>query len=154
MYQAQGGVILEDKYYIVNKKVLPSVFEKVIAAKKLLLSDKCKTVNDAVNVVGISRSAFYKYKDNVSVYVDNSSSRILNINVLLTDKVGFLSSLLTLLSNFGVSILTINQNIPTEDVAPVTISMSVENMTCSVDVLLQNIKNAEGVLRVDLITKN
>lgn len=143
---------MQEKYYIVNKNILPSVFEKVIQVKKLLYSGKFKTVNDATSFVGISRSAFYKYKDFVSVYVDNSSEHILNVNILLTDKVGLLSGLLSLLSNFGISILTINQNIPVNDIAPVAISMSVKNMTCTEDELVNHIKNAEGVLKVDLIS--
>lgn len=145
---------MSDKYYIVNKSVLPEVFEKVVMAKKLLFSNKCKTVNEATATVGISRSAFYKYKDYVSVYVENSSSDIITLNVLLSDQVGLLSNLLSLLSNFGISILTINQNIPTNDIAPVTISMTTKSMTCSKEELIQSIKSLQGVLKVDSIIKN
>ena len=119
----------------------------------MLYSGKCKTVNEAAAIVGISRSAFYKYKDSVSVYLDDTAEHIISFNLLLTDRVGHLSGLLTLLSDFGASILTINQNIPANDIAPVSISLSTKGITCSVDELFEIIKNAEGVLRVDLLTK-
>lgn len=150
----EWGVSMQERFYIVDKNSLPSVFEKVIEAKKLLFSGKCKTVNEAVDFVGISRSAFYKYKDSVSVYIDNTPDCILNVNLLISDRVGVLSRLLTLLSDFKVSILTINQSIPTDGIAPVSISMSTRSMTCSSDELLTSIKNTDGVLKVDFITKS
>lgn len=143
-----------DKYYIINKDVLPSVFEKVIYAKKLLNSNRCKTVNDAVQLAGISRSAFYKYKDEVSVYIENSGRHILTVNLILHDQKGLLSGILTLLSNFGANILTINQNIPSDDLAPVSISMTTQELTCTVDELISSISKTDGVLKVDIVTKN
>lgn len=145
---------MKEKYFIVNKIVLPPVFEKVVEAKKLLYTQKCKTVNQAVKAVGISRSAFYKYKDNVSVYVEDSGQNIITMNILLNDQIGSLSALLTLLSGYGVSILTINQTIPIDDIAPVTISMTVQDMTCTEDELVRYIKNIDGVLKVDLLVKS
>ena len=145
---------MKEKYFIVNKKVLPLVFEKVVEAKKLLYSKKCKTVNEATQLVGISRSAFYKYKDDVSVYVEDNGRNIITMSILLNDQIGLLSALLTLLSSYGVNILTINQNIPVDDIAPVTISMTVQDMTCSEEELKENIKNMKGVLRVDLLAKS
>jgi len=141
-----------EKYYIINKTVLPSVFEKVIYAKKLLYSNRCKTINEAVNIAGISRSAFYKYKDNVSVYVENNGQHILTLNLILNDKKGLLSGLLTLLSNFGASILTINQNIPSNDIAPVSISMTTQELTCSIEDLVKNISETDGILKVDIVS--
>lgn len=145
---------MKEKYFIVNKKVLPLVFEKVVEAKKLLYSKKCKTVNEATQLVGISRSAFYKYKDDVSVYVEDNGRNIITMSILLNDQIGLLSALLTLLSSYGVSILTINQTIPVDDIAPVTISMTVQDMTCSEEELTEHIKNMKGVLRVDLLAKS
>lgn len=144
---------MSEKFYIINKDVLPAVFEKVVYAKRLLSTNECKTINDAVKCAGISRSVFYKYKDDVSVYVGGSSDHILNLNLLLYDGVGLLSNLLTLLSNSGASILTINQNIPTDDIAPVSISMTVQSLSCTIDELIIKIKKLDGVLKVDLIKK-
>ena len=108
---------MNEKYYIVRKDALPEVFEKVVYAKQLLYSNRCKTVNEATKLAGISRSAFYKYKDDVSVYVEKGDQHILTLNVILSERKGQLSVLLTLLSNHGASILTINQNIPSDDIA-------------------------------------
>lgn len=145
---------MSDKYYIINKRVLPSVFEKVVYAKKLLYSNKCKTVNEAAKIAGISRSAFYKYKDDVSVYIENSGQHILTLNLMVSDHKGLLSGLLTLLSNRGASILTINQNIPSDDIAPVSVSMTTQDLTCSVDALVTEIKQTDGVLKVDIVSNN
>lgn len=145
---------MADKYYIINKNVLPSVFEKVVYAKKLIYSNNCKTVNEAVKIAGISRSAFYKYKDAVSVYVERGDQHILTLNLILTDRKGLLSHLLTLLSNYGASILTINQNIPSDDIAPVSISMTTQELTVSVDELISAITENDGILKVDIVANN
>ena len=73
---------MNEKYYIINKDALPAVYEKVVFVKKLLYTGKCKTVNDAVKQAGISRSAFYKYKDDVSVYVEKNDRFILSLNLI------------------------------------------------------------------------
>lgn len=145
---------MEQKYYIVRKESLPEVFEKVVYAKQLLFSNQCKTVNEATKLAGISRSAFYKYKDDVSVYVEKGDQHILTLNLILSDRKGLLSELLTLLSSFGASILTINQNIPSDDIAPVSVSMTTQDLSCSVDELITSIKMTDGILKVDIVTKN
>jgi chorismate mutase len=145
---------MDEKYYIINKNALPSVYEKVVMVKKLLYTGKCKTVNEAAKEAGISRSAFYKYKDDVSVYVDSSEAHILSLNLILSDQKGLLSSLLTLLSNYGASILTINQNIPFDDIAPVTVSLTTRELTCTPDELVEIISKVSGILKVEVIGKN
>jgi len=145
---------MNEKYYIVRKDALPEVFEKVVYAKQLLYSNRCKTVNEATKLAGISRSAFYKYKDDVSVYVEKGGQHILTLNVILSERKGQLSVLLTLLSNHGASILTINQNIPSDDIAQVSISMTTQDLNCTVDELITAIKQTDGILKVDIVTKN
>lgn len=149
-----AGVGMDEKYYIINKNVLPSVFEKVVYVKRLLYTGECKTVNEATRRAGISRSAFYKYKDCVSVYVEKGEETILTMNFILSDRKGVLSNLLTLLSNFGASILTINQNIPFDDIAPATVSLSTKELTCSTDELVAAVSEMDGVLKADVISKN
>lgn len=144
---------MNEKYYIIKKDVLPEVFAKVVYAKQLLFSNQCKTVNEATKLAGISRSAFYKYKDDVSVYVEELNQHILTLNLIVTDKKGLLSNLLTLLSNYGASILTINQNIPSDDIASVSVSMTTQELTCTTDELIKAIKNTDGILKVDIVTK-
>ena len=145
---------MNEKYYIINKEALPDIYEKVVYVKRLLYTGKCKTVNDAVKIAGISRSAFYKYKNDVSVYVEKGEEHILSLNLILSDQKGLLSSLLTLLSNYGASILTINQNIPFDDIAPVSISLTTQDLTCTADELISIISKVDGILKVDVIGKN
>lgn len=145
---------MNEKYYIINKDALPAVYEKVVFVKKLLYTGKCKTVNDAVKQAGISRSAFYKYKDDVSVYVEKNDRFILSLNLILSDQKGLLSGLLTLLSNYGASILTINQNIPFDDIAPVSVSLTTHDLTCTTEELINIISQVDGILKVDVIGKS
>ena len=107
---------------LVDSTVLPSVFPKVLEIKKMLKTGKAKTVTDAAAEVGISRSAFYKYKDSVFFYEDQDKSRVITYSLWLSDDPGVLSCVLTALSGFGLNILTVNQNIPVDRVALVTIS--------------------------------
>ena len=144
---------MKEKYFIVNKKVLPLVFEKVVEAKKLLYSKKCKTVNEATQLVGISRSAFYKYKDDVSVYVEDNGRNIITMSILLNDQIGLLSALLTLLSSYGVNILTINQNIPINGLANITISIETNSMDSDFEQLMQNLSSLVGVHKFKIIAR-
>ena len=142
----------EDKnYYIVDKAVLPEIFLKVMDVKNLLESKKEKTVQDAVNRVGISRSAFYKYKDYVSPFQDMSRGHLVTFNLELRDRQGVLSSVLAIFAGNGANILTINQSIPTNGVAPVTITAATENMCITMEAFLAAVKAIHGVLRIDLV---
>ncbi len=144
---------MEDRYYIIDKKVLPAIFEKVVLAKKLVQSGRCKTVNDATNQVGISRAVYYKYKDHVSVFVEKNAQRILTINLLLLDEVGILSKILQQLSGVGASILTINQNIPIDGTAPVSISLTTQSLSVELEEMISLIRKTDGVLRADIVAK-
>lgn len=144
---------MDDRYYIIDKNVLPKIFEKVVAAKKLLQSGKCKTVNDATAQIGISRAVYYKYKDYISIFTEKNAQKIVTINMLLLDVVGVLSKILQHLSAVGASILTINQNIPIDGVAPVSISITTETMSVDLQEMLSYISEIDGVLRADVVAK-
>lgn len=144
---------MDDRYYIIDKNVLPVIFEKVVAAKKLIQSGKCKTVNEATNIVGISRAVYYKYKDHISVFAEKNAQKIITINMLLLDEVGILSRILQQLSGVGASILTINQNIPIDDTAPVSISLTTESLSIELEEMLTYIRKIDGVLRADVVAK-
>ena len=109
------------KYYLVEASVLPEIFAKVIEAKELLETGQVRTVADAVARVDISRSAFYKYKDFVSPFQDMSRGHLVTFNLELLDRQGVLSSVLAIFAENGANILTINQSIPTNGCAAVTI---------------------------------
>ena len=100
------------KYYIVEAAALPEVFLKVVETKQLLSSGECQTVGEATRRMGISRSAFYKYKDAIAPLQNLMAGRILTFQMLLQHRAGILSTILTIFSDSGGNILTINQSIP------------------------------------------
>ena len=139
------------KYYLVEAGVLPEVFIKVTEARELLETGEVRTVAEAVERVGISRSAFYKYKYSIMPFRDMRHGSIVTFNALLRDKKGVLSSLLTIFADSGANILTINQSIPNNGTAQVTISAITENMSISMDELLNAARTLYGVIRFDAL---
>ena len=129
----------------------PEVFVKVTQVQELLETGEVKTVADAVERIGISRSAYYKYKDSVRPFRDMKQGGIVTFNALLRDKKGILSSLLAIFADTGANILTINQSIPTNGAALVTISATTENMPVGVDELIAKARGQDGVIRFDAL---
>ena len=138
----------ETTYFLVDSRVLPPVFQKVCEAKMLLAKKEAKNASDAARMVNISRSAFYKYKDFVHVYEDVVSDCITTISMNLVDKAGVLSSVIAKLYEIGAHILTINQNIPIDMVAPVTITVKTTNVMFDVDSISELLRKIDGVVSV------
>lgn len=138
-------------YYIVEASALPEVYLKAAEAKRLLETGEVQTVNEAAIRTGISRSAYYKYRDTVKPIQNMMSGRILTFQMTLRDIAGLLSSILTIFAQNGANILTINQTIPTNGCAAVTISAETTDMTASVETLLYDIRSAKGVVRAELL---
>ena len=107
---------------LVDKRALPEVFSKVLQAKSYLAKEEARNSTDACRLAGLSRSAFYKYKDSVFFYEDRDERRVMTYSLYLSDDPGVLLSVLRQLSDFHVNILTVSQNIPVDRVAVVTIS--------------------------------
>ena len=145
------AVKTKPKYYLVEAGVLPDVFIKVTEARELLETGELRTVAVAVESVCISRSAFYKNKYSVMRFNDMRHGSIVTFNALLRDKKGVLRSLLAIFADTGANILTINQSIPTNGTAPVTISATTENMTISTDELIAEVRALYGVIRFDAL---
>lgn len=141
----------EKQYYLVQADMLPEIFLKVMEAKELLETGEAATVAEAVSRVGISRSAFYKYKDAISNFRDMKQGRIITFHVLLRDRMGALSSLLTIFANSGANILTINQSIPSNGTALVTISADVTGLVGSAEELLAQIGGTLGVIKAEVL---
>ena len=144
---------MKQEYYLIDKSVLPEVFPKVVEAKKLLQTGQCKTINEATQKVHISRSVFYKYRDYVHMFLEKDQQNIITIILYLSDQIGVLSRVLSLLSTMGASILTINQNIPMNGIAPVSISFDTLNMDTELEQLLDDMKKLNGVLSVKPVAK-
>lgn len=138
-------------YYIIEESVLPEVFLKVIKAKELLEKGEVKAVNEAVKIVGISRSAFYKYKDCIFPFFESSRGKIITLSLVLKDTPGILSRILNIISSTNANILTINQNIPLGGVATVTISIRTSDMTGSVKELISEIERVDGVKKIEIL---
>ena len=136
------------KYYIVEAKALPEVFLKVAEAKWLLETGEVATVNDAARATGISRSAFYKYRDSISPFQNLMAGRILTFQLLLRDMTG---SILTIFAQFGANILTINQAIPTNGCASVTISAETSGISQGVEALMRALSQVDGVRKVEVL---
>ena len=139
------------KYYIVEAKALPEVFLKVAEAKWLLETGEATTVNEAAKATGISRSAFYKYRDAIAPFQNLMAGRILTFQFILRDVTGLLSSILTIFAQFGANILTINQTIPTTGCASVTISAETTNMTDGVEEMVRALGAISGVLKAEIL---
>lgn len=139
------------KYYIVEAEALPEVIRKVAQAKQLLEMGEKTTVNAAAQAVGISRSAFYKYKDAVRPFQDMLNGRIVTLQVTMRDEPGVLSGLLNLFAGTGVNILTINQNIPLDGKAMVTITAETSGLAQPLEELLSLVERTAGVLKCEIL---
>lgn len=141
----------EPRYYLVQGDVLPEVFLKVVGARELLNTGEARTVMEAVERMGISRSAFYKYKDSVLPFRDMTRGRIFTYNTFLRDEMGILSAVLAIFAEVGANILTINQNIPSGGVALVTIAARLDHASVTPDELLVQLKATKGIVSAELL---
>lgn len=139
------------KLYIVESSMLPEVFLKVCEAKEYLQTGAAATVAEAVAKAGISRSAFYKYRDAVTPFRDIKRDQVVTMSIVTMDKPGALSSVLAVFASSGANILTINQAIPTNGVGLVTISIIAEEMTVSLDALRAQIEGLPDVIRIEIM---
>lgn len=142
------------EYYVVEAKALPEIFQKVAEAKWLLAMGKAETVGEATRATGISRSAFYKYRDAISPFQNLMAGRILTFHLVLQDVTGLLSSILSIFAQFGANILTINQTIPLSGRAVVTISAETAAMNQSGDMLLARLAGMEGVVKAEILASS
>ena len=139
------------RLYIVEASMLPEVFLKVSEAKELLASGAVKTVAEAAARSGISRSAFYKYKDAITPFRDMKGDRIVTMSLITQDKPGSLSSVLSVFAQVGANILTINQAIPTNGVGMVTLSFTADDMNAGLDDLRELLEALPAVVRVGIL---
>ena len=139
------------KYYIVEAGALPEVFLKVAEAKRLLETGEVSTVNAATQAVDLSRSAFYKYRDSIAPFQNLMAGRIITFQLMLVDRAGFLSGILSIFAACGANILTINQSIPSNGAAMVTISAETTDLLCPVEGLLKQISAQSGVLKAGIV---
>jgi chorismate mutase len=141
----------ETKYYIVEASALPEVFVKVAEAKRLLSVGEASTVGEATQMTGISRSAFYKYRDAVLPFQNMMTGRIITFQLLLHDAPGILSGLLQTFAELKANIITINSIVPTNGTAVVTISAETMNLTVSLEEMLRMLRQNSGIIKAEIL---
>ena len=139
------------KYFIVEAAALPEVFLKVAEAKRLIATGQASTVNEATKMTGISRSAFYKYRDSVQPFQKMNVSRVIIFQFVLHDEPGVLSAILSTYANQGANILTINSITPSNGCALVTISAETTEMAVTLDELLRLLTATSGVIKAEVL---
>ena len=141
----------KSKLYLVEAAMLPDVFLRVCEAKELLARGTVRTVAEATARAGISRSAYYKYKDSITPFRDVRRDRIVTMSLITQDRPGALSSVLTLFAEAGANILTINQSIPTNGVGVVTISFTAEDLRSGLDELRERLSALPTVVDLSVL---
>lgn len=140
-------------YFVVKQKAVPEVLLKVVEAKRLLESEKVMTIQEAVDKVGISRSSFYKYKDDIFQFHDSSQGTTLTLTFQMDDEPGLLSDVLKIIAQFGANILTIHQSIPIGGIASLSLSVQVLPTTGDISKMLDAMEQQKGVHYVKIIAK-
>ncbi|MDO5112041.1 MAG: ACT domain-containing protein [Clostridia bacterium] len=141
----------QSNYLIVDRRILPDYYGKVVEACEMLRSGHVKDVSEAVRIVGISRSTYYKYKDYVFAPGEDTLCKKAVISVMLSHETGVLSELLSLLSRVGANILTITQTLPVHEQANVVITLDMTHMRIAMDALLEAVAALRGASNVHLI---
>ncbi|HHW02959.1 MAG TPA: ACT domain-containing protein [Thermoanaerobacterales bacterium] len=140
-------------FYIIKDEILPDIVRKTVKAKELLKSGKVRTINEATERVGMSRSAFYKYKDFIFPLYEASLGKIITISLVLEHQPGVLSGILDEIARAHGNVLTINQNIPIQGLANVTISFETGGLIKNIEELIEDIQSKNGVQKVDIIAR-
>ena len=150
----RGVAMTEDNgYYIVKKRALPEVLQKVVEAKELLDSEKVLTVQEATEKVGISRSSFYKYKDDIFQFHDNAQGKTITLTFQMDDTPGLLSDVLKIIAAYGANILTIHQSIPINSVASLSLSVQVLPTTGDISKMVATMEQQNGVHYVKILAR-
>ncbi|HBP38121.1 MAG TPA: ACT domain-containing protein [Clostridiales bacterium] len=144
----------DSEFFLVKSDMLPEVFIKVMAVKRLINSGKADSVNDAVQKIGLSRSAYYKYKDAVLPFYETSRGRLVTLIFAVENFPGILSGIINSMARVKANILTINQNIPINGLADVSISIETDRMTVNLENLLDELGRIPGVRSYRILARD
>ena len=136
-----------------KQKAIPEVLLKVVEAKRLLESEKVLTIQEAVDAVGISRSSFYKYKDDIFPFHDNSQGTTITLTFQMDDEPGILSDVLKIIAEYRANILTIHQSIPINGIASLTLSIQVLQTTGDISRMIEQLEGQTSVHHVKILAK-
>lgn len=140
-------------YFVLKERAVPEVLLKVVEAKRLIDSGKALSVQEATDAVGISRSSFYKYKDDIFPFHENEKGRTITLVIRLEDEPGLLSVVLKTIADFHANILTIHQSIPVNGIASLTLSVDVFPETGDVEQMVSTIETISGIDYVKILAK-
>ena len=143
----------KSRYFVVKQKAVPEVLLKVVEAKKMLETERALTVQEAADKVGISRSSFYKYKDDIFPFYDNTKGKTITLVVQMDDVQGLLSDLLHVVADYKANILTIHQSIPVNGVVTLTLSVEVREDTGNVSSMLEELEELKGIHYVKILSR-
>ena len=147
------SAIEEEQYFLVKKSALPEVYHKVVEAKRLLDSQRNVTIQEATDAVGISRSSFYKYKDDIFPFHDDTRGKTVTFMMQVDDEPGLLSKILSLVAQYQANILTIHQSIPVNQIAMLTISVKIAPETGDVTQMINEIEELPGMHFLKIIAR-
>ena len=142
-----------NKYYLIKQKAVPEVLLKVIEAKRLLETEKVMTIQEAAEKVGLSRSSFYKYKDDIFPFHDSAQGTTLTLSCQMNDEPGLLSDVLKVVAEFKANILTIHQSIPINGIASLSLSIQILAATGDVSEMIQEMEKKNGVHSVKVLAR-
>ena len=140
-------------YFVVKQKALPEVLLKVVEAKRLIESERAVSVQEATERVGISRSSFYKYKDDIFPFHDNSQGTTITLTFQMDDEPGILSDVLKIIAEYRANILTIHQSIPINGIASLTLSIQVLQTTGDISRMIEQLEGQPSVHHVKILAK-
>lgn len=143
----------KSKYFVLKQRAVPEVLLKVVEAKWLLESERAITVQEATDRVGISRSSFYKYKDDIFPFYDNTKGKTITLVIQMDDEQGLLSDLLHVVAVYRANILTIHQSIPVNGVAMLTLSVEVQSHTGNVSSMIEEMEVMKGIHYVKILAR-
>ena len=146
-------MVEKNQYYVLKEKAVPEVLLKVIEAKRLLDSGKITSVQEATEMVGISRSSFYKYKDDIFPYRETQKGKTVTMVLQLDDKPGILSVVSRVLAEHKVNVLTIHQSIPLNGIASLSLSAQVLQNTGDISRMMEHLENKDGVHHIKIVAK-
>jgi len=141
------------EYYVVKKRALPEVLLNVVEAKRLIETGKAGSIQEATEKVGISRSSFYKYKEDIFRFHDSSKGTTITLTFDMDDEPGLLSDVLKVIADSGANILTIHQSIPINGIAALSLSIQVLETTKDISEMLGDMEQQKGVHKVKILAK-
>jgi chorismate mutase len=143
----------ESDYFVVRTKALPTVLKKVVEVKSILESEKGVSIAEATEKAGISRSSFYKYKEDIFPFYDSSKGKTVTLVMQMRDELGFLSKICSRISEYRANILTIHQSIPVNSIATLTVSIEVREDTSDINAMIQDIESWPNIQYVKIIAQ-